>query len=203
MPAEAAYDCADSLYSIVLAAGASTRFGSPKQLARIAGRTMLRSTIECANRITEDRTIVVLGANAIDLGTSVGDFTGTLALNGGWSEGIASSLRLGLELVPVTCMAVLVLLADQPAVTSKDLEALVSAWSGQPQCMAAAFYNEVVGAPAILPRRSFSELANLRGDVGARQLLQREANRLLRVPMPNAGIDVDKPEDLLKLGQVG
>jgi molybdenum cofactor cytidylyltransferase len=164
---------------------------------------MLRSAIECATQITEDRTIVVLGANAMELSATVGDCSGTLAFNRDWNEGIASSIRLGVGLLPVTCAAVMVLLADQPAVTSNDLKALVSAWSDEPQCMAAAFYKEVVGAPAIFPRRSFGELASLRGDVGARLLLQREGNRLLRVPMPNAGIDVDKPEDLLNLEQVG
>ncbi|MBV9911728.1 MAG: hypothetical protein JOZ93_04095, partial [Sinobacteraceae bacterium] len=63
----------------------------------------------------------------------------------------------------------------------------------------AAFHEATVGAPAIFPRAMFSELSALRGDVGARQLLQRNPDRVVRVPMASAAIDVDTPEDLLSL----
>jgi CTP:molybdopterin cytidylyltransferase MocA len=94
------------------------------------------------------------------------------------------------------CQGVMVLLADQPSITSEDLKALVSVWQVHPRSMAAAEYEDVVGAPAIFPRRSFRGLASLRGDTGAQHLLLGEAERLLRVPMPNAAVDVDRPEDL-------
>ena len=55
------------------------------------------------------------------------------------------------------------------------------------------------GAPAIFPRTSFRELAELRGDTGARALLRRNADRVVRVAMPSAAVDIDTPEDLLAL----
>ena len=67
----------------------------------------------------------------------------------------------------------------------------------QPQYIAAALYGGVCGAPAIFPRSTFRELAQLRGDTGARALLRSQSDRIVRVPMPGAALDVDTPEDLL------
>ena len=63
----------------------------------------------------------------------------------------------------------------------------------------AASYAGIVGPPALFPRRCFAALGGLRGDEGARVLLQRELDTLVRVPLPNAAIDIDEPEDLLQL----
>jgi molybdenum cofactor cytidylyltransferase len=91
------------------------------------------------------------------------------------------------------------MVVDQVAVTREDLQRLVGAWRRQPEYIAAAHYGALTGVPAIFPRSSFSDLQSLRGDAGARQLLRRNPDRLTRVPMERAAIDIDTPEDLLKL----
>jgi molybdenum cofactor cytidylyltransferase len=93
----------------------------------------------------------------------------------------------------------MLLLADQAAVSADDLKRLARAWRRQPQYIAAALYAGTSGVPAIFPRSAFRDLAELRGDVGARVLLRRSADRVVRVPMPSAALDVDTPEDLLAL----
>jgi molybdenum cofactor cytidylyltransferase len=65
--------------------------------------------------------------------------------------------------------------------------------------MAAALYAGEIGAPAIFPRSAFRDLTELRGDIGAREVLRRNPDRVLRVPMPSAALDIDTPEDLLTL----
>jgi molybdenum cofactor cytidylyltransferase len=85
------------------------------------------------------------------------------------------------------------------AVTADDLKRLVGAWKGQESMIAASVYDQRVGVPAIFPRLCFSELAELRGDQGARKVLERNNYRLVRVPMSNASIDLDTPEDLAAL----
>ena len=92
------------------------------------------------------------------------------------------------------------MLVDQAAVTSEDLKRLVGAWRRQPGYIAAARYGMTTGVPAIFPRSVFPDLAALRGDVGARVLLQRNPDRVVRVPMASAAIDIDTPEDLLEMG---
>jgi molybdenum cofactor cytidylyltransferase len=93
----------------------------------------------------------------------------------------------------------MMVLADQAAVTAQDLQRLVSAWKRQPEYVAAALYSGYTGVPAIFPRARFAELSELRGDVGARMLLQRNPDRVVRVPMDRAALDIDTPEDLRSL----
>ena len=102
--------------------------------------------------------------------------------------------------LPSSCSAVLLMLADQAAVTAEDLKRLAGAWRRQPEYIAAARYAVTTGVPAIFPRSTFLDLTSLRGDVGARVLLQRNPDRVVRVPMASAAIDIDTPEDLLALG---
>ena len=184
---------------MVLAAGAASRFGSAKQLVRIAGRPLLHNTVSRAVDVTGAATIVVLGAYATELAPLLRHTPATVVVNRSWREGIGSSIRIGVGHLPATCDGVMIVLADQAAVTAEDLRRLVSAWKRQPEYVAAALYSGSIGVPAIFPRSRFSELADLRGDIGARNLLQRNPDRLVRVPMQSAALDIDTPEDLLSL----
>jgi len=189
----------DGLYAIVLAAGASTRFGSAKQLVRLAGRPLLHTVVTRASEVTGNALIVVLGSGAAQLAPLLKHSTGSVVINQEWREGLASSIRAGVARLPAACSAVMLLLADQAAVTAEDLKRLAGTWRKQPQHIAAALYSGSCGAPAIFPRSSFRSLSELRGDTGARALLVRNSDRVVRVPMPSAAVDVDTPEDLLAL----
>lgn len=120
----------------------------------------------------------------------------SVIVNRQWEEGLAASIRCGIAALPPACDAVLLLLADQVGVTGDDLKRLLSAWKGQDGVLAASLYSGTIGVPAIFPRWCFPELMALRGDHGARNLLLRHADRLVRVPMPNAALDLDTPEQL-------
>ena len=120
-------------------------------------------------------------------------------MNRDWAEGIASSIRAGLAHAPPAADGVLIALADQAAVTTEDLRRLAGAWRRIRSIIAAAQYAGSVGVPAIFPRWCFRELNELRGDRGAQLLLQRHVDRLVRLPMPSAELDIDRPEDLLAL----
>ena len=189
----------DRLYAIVLAAGASTRFGSPKQLVRIQGRPLLHTVVTRAAEVTGNALIVVLGSGVGELAPLLRHSPGSVVVNRQWREGLASSIRAGVARLPATCAGALLVLADQAAVTSDDLRRLAGTWRRRPQCIAAALYAGTTGAPAIFPRSSFAELAALRGDGGARSVLRRSPDRVIRVPMPSAELDLDTPEDLLQL----
>jgi molybdenum cofactor cytidylyltransferase len=195
----AAADSDDGLYAIVLAAGPSTRFGSAKQLVRVAGRPLLHTAVTRAAEVTGNALIVVLGAGAAELAPLLKHSPGSVVVNHEWREGLSSSIRAGVARLPASCTGVMLVLADQAAVTADDLKRLAGTWRKQPQYIAAALYAGTCGAPAIFPRTAFRDLAELRGDAGARALLRRNPDRLVRVPMPSAALDVDTPEDLLAL----
>ena len=192
-------DQSPTLHVIVLAAGASTRFGSPKQLVRLNGRPLLHLAVSRAVEVGGQAVTVVLGANAAELAPLLRHTPAAVVVNRDWAEGMGSSVRMGVARVPATADAVLLMLADQPAVTAEDLRRLVGTWRRQTRCIVAAHYDGTTGVPAIFPREDFNALAALRGDTGARALLKRGGERLVRVPLQVAAIDIDTPEDLLNL----
>ena len=191
----------DSLHILVLAAGASVRLGQPKQLVRVGGRPALHSVVSQATAIAGLAVTVVIGAHAAQLTHLLQHSGVSLVVNRNWEEGMASSIRFGVSCLPPACDAVLIQLGDQVAVTADDLRRLVSAWRGEDSVVAAASYQGTVGVPAIFPRWCFSELSQLRGDVGAKSILARYRDRLARVVMPNAALDLDTAEDLVRLQQ--
>jgi molybdenum cofactor cytidylyltransferase len=191
----------DGLYAVVLAAGASRRFGSAKQLVRVAGRPLLHTAVTRASEVTGNALLVVLGAGAAQLAPLLKHTPGSVLVNHEWREGLGSSIRTAVARLPPSCTGVLLLLADQAAVTADDLKRLAGTWRKQPQCIAAARYSGITGVPAIFPRSSFRALGELRGDKGARALLERNAANIVPVPMPSAAVDIDTPEDLLALAK--
>ena len=144
-----------NLQVLVLAAGAATRFGSPKQLARIGGVMMLQKAVSQAAEVAGHAVTVVLGAHAERIVPLMRQSPATVEINRHWQEGLASSLRLGISRLPPGCEGVLVTLADQVAVTAFDLRRLVSAWRRQPEWLIAASYDGHTGVPAVFPAWCF------------------------------------------------
>jgi molybdenum cofactor cytidylyltransferase len=188
-----------TLHVLVLAAGASRRFGSPKQLVRINGRPMLHTVVSRAVEVAGHAVTVVLGAGAKDLAGLLRHTPASIVVNRHWEEGIGSSIREGIARLPGSAAAVLITLADQPSVSAEDLKRLASAWRARPEQIIASHYAGITGVPAIFPAWVFAELLELRGDHGAHGLLQRHADRVLRIATPAAALDIDTPEDLLEV----
>jgi molybdenum cofactor cytidylyltransferase len=184
---------------LVLAAGASRRLGQPKQLVKIGGRPALHLVVSNAVAVAGYGVTVVLGSQAREMTRLLAHSPASVIINRHWEEGMASSLRFGIYSLPPATDAVMILLGDQVAITADDLKRLCDAWKGEESVIAASVYEQHVGVPAIFPRVTFSELLELRGDQGARKVLERNSYRLVRVPMPNAAIDLDTPEDLARV----
>ena len=208
------------LDGLVLAAGASRRFGSPKQLALIDGVPMLQRVIETLRealrlegyyqddsatiRLNKPPMTIVLGAHAEAVLEGVIEQLApphpAVLVCPDWEHGMAHSLRFGLAALeavgPDAPNAALVLLADAPYITTDDLRRLIDAWQVSPDVPAAAQYAETVGAPCVLPRAVWPELETLEGDRGAGAWLKTRlaANSpLTLVAMPRAAHDVDRP----------
>jgi len=190
---------ASGLHAAVLAAGAGTRFGAAKQLVRLRGEPVLYELAASAGAVAGQSVTVVLGAHAREIAPALRQRAVSIAINRGWEEGIASSVRTAVHAAPPGSAALLLMLADQVAVTADDLRRLHASWKRHPVLIAAALYGGAPGLPAIFPRWAFTDLLALRGDRDPRSVLRRNIDRVVRVPMSNAGIDLDTPEDLLRL----
>src|SRR5882757_11561551 len=105
-----AADPGDGLHAIVLAAGASTRFGSAKQLVRVGGRPLLHAAVARAADVAGTAVTVVLGARAAEFTPLLTHSAASVIINRSWREGIASSIRAGVTRLPPSCTAVLLML---------------------------------------------------------------------------------------------
>jgi len=192
-------DQAAGLHTAILAAGPGSRFGGVKPLVRLRGEPVLHELAANAAFVSGQSVSIVLGAHAREIAPSLRQRAISIALNRGWEEGIASSVRTAVATAPPGSSALLLMLADQVAVTADDLRRLHASWRRHPILIAAALYQGAPGLPAIFPRWAFTDLLALRGERDPRLVLRKNIDRVVRVPMSNAGIDLDTPEDLLRL----
>jgi molybdenum cofactor cytidylyltransferase len=118
-------------------------------------------------------------------------------LNPAWEDGMSASIQAGMTGLPPKVDAMVFLVCDQPALDRAHLERLLAAHLGEPDRVVASRYGEIRGIPALFPRRAFPLLDRLRGDQGARALLQ--GLDVLEVPFPGGELDVDTPADLENL----
>ena len=180
--------------AVVLAAGEGSRFGGPKQLAELDGRPLLEHVLATVAAVPEvERFVVVLGARADEIGSQVDLHGAELVVADGWSEGQAASLRAGLAALDDVDGA-MVLLGDQPGMTAAAIQAVLAHFDGTRPLR--AVYEGSPGHPVVMPRSLIPRALELRGDAGARELL--EDARALRVEVGHLcrPADVDTPADL-------
>jgi molybdenum cofactor cytidylyltransferase len=175
--------------AVVLAAGASTRLGSPKQLVMLGGEMLLERAVRVAREAGCVPVVVVLGASAeaIQSECELGD--AIVVTNQDWTEGMGASVRLGVRVLRDVDGCV-VMTCDMPAVTASHLRLLIS--SGE---LTASGYAGRRGVPAYFPVAMFPELMKLRGDTGAKELLRSAHCEELM----GGEFDVDAAEDLKRV----
>lgn len=185
---------------ILLAAGGSSRFGTPKQLFIFEGKSLLRRAAERAAAAAQT-VVVVLGSNAKEAKTELGDLNINTCVNGNWAEGLSSSIRAGLDSIlkiePAISGAAIVL-CDQPFVTTEQIDHLIQHFRAADSLIVASRYDETIGVPAVFSADLFDELCRLEGDKGARALIQKHISQVTFIELPEAGIDIDTPDDIAK-----
>jgi molybdenum cofactor cytidylyltransferase len=190
------------LGTLILAAGASTRMGRPKQLLEIEGRPLVVRAVEAALASPSWPVVVVLGANAEAIRPVLAGLPVLVTENAAWPEGMAASIRAGTETLQQFSRhldAALVALCDQPAFSTATIAQLIDAQRATGRSIVAARYSGRLGAPALFLRRHFSTLASLTGEEGARALLNGDPAEITAVDLPELAFDLDTPADLAAL----
>ena len=184
--------------AVILAAGASTRMGTPKQLLELEGKPLLVRAVDAALASEAWPVVVVVGANAEAIRPLLARHPILLAENAAWAEGMASSLRAGVATLRQFSRALdaaLIALCDQPAFSADTIAQLVAAQRATGRSIVAARYGGRQGAPALFLREHFPTLAALTGEEGARALLNDDPARVAAVDLPALALDLDTPED--------
>jgi molybdenum cofactor cytidylyltransferase len=187
---------------VVLAAGASRRMGKPKQLLQYRGTTLLRRVVEEALASSLSRVLVVVGAHAPVAAAALTGLPVGIIENVDWAQGQGSSVATGVralrERAPDTT-GVVFLLSDQPLVTVSTIELLITAHRTTGSLIVASRRGDRLEAPALFSFAFFDELAALRDDIGAREILTRNESRAMGIDLPGTELDVDTPEDYRRL----
>lgn len=183
--------------AIVLAAGTSSRFGAPKMLAPLAGRPLVRWTVERVLASSVDEVAVVVGPEADAVRGALAGLPVRCVVNARYTEGQSTSLQVGLAALDGAARAAVIALGDQPSVDAAVIDALIARHRDTHQPIVAPRYQGVRGNPVLFDASVFAELDGVRGDRGARDVIAREPARVawveLDVPMPR-GVEV--PGDL-------
>ena len=179
--------------AVVLAAGASRRMGTPKQLLRYRGESLVRRAALAALASRCRAVHVVVGAGAEEVAACLTGLDVVPVPNPRWAEGLSRSIACGVASVLARGSpdAVLLVVCDQPLVTSAVLDRLVDAFDGSPERVVASRYAGVLGTPALFGSAHFAALQQLVGDRGARSLL----GAAIEVDFASGAVDVDTPAD--------
>jgi CTP:molybdopterin cytidylyltransferase MocA len=185
----------DHVAAVILAAGESRRYGSPKQLALLEGRTLLEHVLEAA-RAAGLRPVAAVVPVWLSRPASAAPSDELVWLrNPSPERGMSYSLRLGLEALPPDASAAIILLGDQPGVQAAQLRALVAARGPRP--IIASEYDGLLSPPVLLERSEFAATSGLVGDIGLRDLIRSDPDRVIAVPAEPLP-DIDVPEDLAR-----
>ncbi len=190
--------------AILLAAGAGSRFGGGKLLAKLNDMPLVEHVLVALEASPVDKTVVVVGADAKRLREVCEPYGFLIVENPEWTRGQSTSVRAGLRALGPEARAAVVLLADQPLVGADAVKRLVEAFEGGAKVAVAAYGGEPRN-PVLFSREVWPLLeAELSGDEGARPFLRRHRDLVTRVPCDEVGdpVDVDTAEDLRRLGEM-
>lgn len=183
--------------AVVLAAGLSTRMGRPKMVLLVEGKPMLQKVLDALRGARVDETVVVLGPEASKIRSQVRFERERVVVNSRYAQGMSTSLRLGLATVSPEAEAALVVMGDQPFLSSSTIDMVIEGFREGAAPIVVPVYRGVRGNPVLFAKSVFPEAMRVRGDVGARSVVRSYGSRVAEVPVEDEGVlsDLDTPEE--------
>jgi molybdenum cofactor cytidylyltransferase len=185
------------LSAILLAAGESKRMGRLKQLMPLGESTIIERAIDNLSASAVDEVIVVVGHKAEEITGTISPKPVKIAFNPNYGEGMSTSIIAGLKLVDPRAEAVMLALGDQPLVDSQTINRLIDEFHKSDKGIALPTYKGRRGHPVILATSYQAELLELKGDIGAREIIKRHPKDVLEVAVDSQGVisDIDTEDD--------
>ncbi len=181
--------------TIILAAGQSNRLGKPKQLLKYQNKTLLQHAIDSAKQSSVQSIIVVLGSHADAILNEIDTSGIHVVKNDDWQSGMASTIHSGIQGLRTNTDAAILMVCDQPFVTSDLLNDLIKEHEKTGRPIIASQYGETIGTPAFFHKQFFSELMKLQGDAGAKKIMMQNSDLLATIHFPKGSIDIDTIDD--------
>ena len=188
---------------VILAAGTSSRLGYAKQLVEFKGKSLLQHSIDVSDSLEFDTKILVLGARKDEIESEI-DLKGhELEINENWEEGMSTSIRKGVlrsQELENELDHIVILLSDQPFVSKVRIEELIEVQLDNNSQATFSEYAGDLGVPAIFSAEVFYDLKELKGDQGAKKLIQDQNldYEIVKFEMGNFDIDTAEDVELLK-----
>jgi 4-nitrophenyl phosphatase len=183
--------------ALILAAGASERYGYPKTLLDWHGQPLIAHIARAVLASPARPVIVVLGAHADEIRQALQGLPVQIVVNRNWRDGMSESIRVGLAALPAGACAALFVMGDQPGVTPDLLASLIAQFRETGAPIVEPRFCDQPGTPALFAQEMFPELMQLTGDRGGRPLIHKYADRVavVQVSDPATLKDIDTPED--------
>lgn len=183
---------------ILLAAGSSSRLGQSKQLLDVEGQPLLRRSVGAAYACAGANTLVVLGAQHETHEKAIADLPVQITVNNHWEDGMGSSLKEGLNFLRnfiADLEAIVVMVCDQPLVTSEHLNKIIREHAQSRQKIVASGYASTLGVPALFHRSLFDPIMKLDDQHGAKKIIESHRELVKTIEFPEGVIDIDTRDD--------
>jgi len=188
------------IWAMILAAGESKRMGKPKLLLPFKNKTIIETLIEKVIPSKVDNVLVVLGSDSKKIEEKIKRFSLKITVNPHFKKGMLSSIQWGFKALPENNQAVLVLLGDQPAVSTAIIDKIIHAYQKTGKGIVLPVYNKERGHPVLIDLKYRNEVEGLSHEVGLRGLVYSHPEDIMevKVKIPSILRDIDYPEDYKK-----
>jgi len=190
--------------AVILGAGRSTRFGDLKQLLKVGKTTLLETVVDRFLSSSVDQVVVVLGFRADEILANSKFRTARVVVNPDYEQGLGTSLRTGIDAIDPEASAAIIALGDQPLLAVNTIDSLIRKYSETLGPIVAPFYGRRRGNPVLFDRSLFAELRMTRGDEGAKGMIERMSDSVVKIHVDDPGVvfDIDTERDYDRLRKI-
>jgi molybdenum cofactor cytidylyltransferase len=185
------------IWAMILAAGESTRMGKPKLLLPFGNKTIIETIIDKVIPSKVDKILIVLGSDWEKVEEKIKKFSVKTTVNPNFKKGMLSSVQWGFKALPENTRAVLVLLGDQPAISTAILDKIIDAYQTTKKGIVLPVYKKERGHPVLIDLKYKGEVESLSHKIGLRGLVYSHPEDIMEVKVKTASVlrDIDYPED--------
>lgn len=185
------------IWAMILAAGESKRMRKPKLLLPFGEKTIIETVIDNVVQSKVEKILVILGSNREKIEKKLQNFPLKIAFNPNFQRGMLSSVQLAFQTLPENTQAVLVVLGDQPAISSAVIDKIIDAYKRTGKGIVLPVYNNERGHPVLIDMKYRNEVENLSPDIGLRGTVYNHPEDILEVGVETSSIlrDIDDLED--------